>query len=413
VDGALSERLDGTRRALLGGLVLALAGGAIASLALPASPWLAVLGTIAEGRFYFFGCFTAAFVLHAWDLDPRTRRRDLLGGAALDLAFFALRSQIDGGRPEEGLGTGLGLWAIGARTVALARARTAAEKSEAARGAFDVVAFTAFAIVTQPYLHLTGTIGTHVYDPLVLRVEAAYGAQPSFVVARALAAVTPLRTLAAIAYLLLPLGLAIVHAARRSRDPDGPPVVLLSFFLIAVAGYPIYYLFPLVGPAAFFAPEFPPAALDLGSLPAEAMEWTRQDPRNCMPSLHTAWALALALETRGLGRGLRAMGVAWFVLVETATLALGEHYLVDLVIALPFAVAIDGWASSKAPTSLRAAWVAIALAQLAAWLAALRFGWAWLAAQPIALWAATAATVALAVAARGTLLAAERRRGPG
>jgi hypothetical protein len=53
--------------------------------------------------------------------------------------------------------------------------------------------------------------------------------------------------------------------------------------------------------------------------------------RNGMPSMHTAWALAVFIHSRGGPRWLRSSGTFWLVCTIAATLGFGYHYGVDLV----------------------------------------------------------------------------------
>ncbi len=59
--------------------------------------------------------------------------------------------------------------------------------------------------------------------------------------------------------------------------------------------------------------------------------------RDCMPSLHLAWALLLWIYS---GRWLRIPMLIFAVLTAAATVGLGEHYAIDLVAALPFTWAV-------------------------------------------------------------------------
>src|SRR5262249_27497114 len=63
--------------------------------------------------------------------------------------------------------------------------------------------------------------------------------------------------------------------------------------------------------------------------------------RNGMPSLHTAWAFLIMTSAAGLPRWFRHLSVGYLMATLVATLATGEHYLVDLIVALPFAVAVQ------------------------------------------------------------------------
>ncbi len=64
-------------------------------------------------------------------------------------------------------------------------------------------------------------------------------------------------------------------------------------------------------------------------------------PRNCMPSLHTAWAVTIFIHTRRSPRLLRYAGTFWLVATLTATLGFGYHYGIDLLAGVVFAVTIE------------------------------------------------------------------------
>jgi hypothetical protein len=64
-------------------------------------------------------------------------------------------------------------------------------------------------------------------------------------------------------------------------------------------------------------------------------------PRNCMPSLHTAWATAIFIHTRKGPRTLRFAGTFWLVATLAATLGFGYHYGVDLIAGVVFALTIE------------------------------------------------------------------------
>jgi hypothetical protein len=64
-------------------------------------------------------------------------------------------------------------------------------------------------------------------------------------------------------------------------------------------------------------------------------------PRNCMPSLHTAWATAILIHSRTGSRFLRYAGTFWLIATLCATLGFGYHYGVDLVAGVVFTLTIE------------------------------------------------------------------------
>lgn len=64
-------------------------------------------------------------------------------------------------------------------------------------------------------------------------------------------------------------------------------------------------------------------------------------PRNAMPSLHFAWAAILWRSTAGARASIRVTAGTLVLLTVVATIGLGEHYVVDLIAAVPFIVALE------------------------------------------------------------------------
>jgi membrane-associated phospholipid phosphatase len=58
-----------------------------------------------------------------------------------------------------------------------------------------------------------------------------------------------------------------------------------------------------------------------------------------MPSMHLTWALLIAINARSAV--LRVGLWVYVVLIAAATLALREHYLVDLIAAVPYTIAVQ------------------------------------------------------------------------
>ena len=68
------------------------------------------------------------------------------------------------------------------------------------------------------------------------------------------------------------------------------------------------------------------------------MPFNEFTPRNCMPSLHTAWATAIFIHSREGPRLLRFAGAFWLIATLGATLGFGYHYGADIVAGVVFAL---------------------------------------------------------------------------
>jgi hypothetical protein len=117
-------------------------------------------------------------------------------------------------------------------------------------------------------------------------------------------------------------------------------------------------------------------------------------PRNAIPSLHMAWVILLFWNTKGLAKKLRIFMAVYLVLTAVATLGMGEHYFVDLVAGVPFALFVQAvvWPGNKPSLRVRASAVVSGLALTVAWLLLVRFGVKWMLFSPILPWALVTAT---------------------
>ncbi|MEU7630446.1 DUF5933 domain-containing protein [Nocardia sp. NPDC049220] len=203
--------------------------------------------------------------------------------------------------------------------------------------------------VGDVWLHVTVLSRPTVLDEYVILADHALG-DPSWVLGRAIDALGPVvYAVLHWVYIELPVAAIVVAVWQLRRVvPSGrwPTHYLVRTFLIlGLVGPIVYLLFPVVGPMFAFGPDghglqlgnywpgvVPP--IDRNPIP---LPFDTATPRNCMPSMHTAWALSVFLHTRrdtdgGAAPGwIRWGGTFWLLATLAATLGFGYHYGVDLV----------------------------------------------------------------------------------
>jgi hypothetical protein len=217
-------------------------------------------------------------------------------------------------------------------------------------------------------LDLTIPLHPRVFDPVVMALDGAFG-QPSFLAGRLPAAHPAVLKLVGLVYLLLPVAMAAIVALERRRA--GPSRdVLRPILLAAAVGYALYQIYPVVGPEPLLGDRFPAGGPGLAGSDRFILAAGLAEPRNCVPSLHVGWALLLYWHGRLLGGAARAGTALWLALTAFATLATGQHYFVDLIVAVPFAALVDLLAEPAAPAAARRA-----RARLVAAAATLLLGW--------------------------------------
>jgi hypothetical protein len=133
-------------------------------------------------------------------------------------------------------------------------------------------------------------------------------------------------------------------------------------------------------------------------------------PRNCMPSLHLAGALVIWWNSRLWPRWGRLLAGLFLWATIFSTLALGEHYLVDLVVALPFTLVFQAAWTVSVPLAesvrRKPLWVGTLLTL--AWFVLLRYGLRLFLISPAVSWSLILLTVGWCLVLENKLSAAAR-----
>jgi hypothetical protein len=237
------------------------------------------------------------------------------------------------------------------------------------------------------------------YDHFLYAIDLRFGSGISFLVGRWFRSWPALWRLETFVYDSLPLAFAVMYAAHMRRKEHGPVDILTLMWLNAVVGYGLFFLYPAAGPLYAFGATFPAAAPAPGQF---ALQLVRLNAApNAMPSLHMACALLIWWNARYWRAG-RILAFAFLFLTALAALGSGEHYFLDLVVAFPYALAIQA-----AATKSEYRWPALALgaSMTAIWFLALLYGPKELAAAPVLLvWSLAAITVTIPIAVNAKLL---------
>ena len=186
---------------------------------------------------------------------------------------------------------------------------------------------------------LTTWLRPKTFDAYLLAFDGGLGFQPSFVLGRILLHGSTLWGLTTVVYYALPLAGCVLYASYRLREHQSVSILTL-LLSIMVIGFALYGVFPAVGPAYAFHQSYPldPPTLARISIPTVTVP---NAARNCMPSLHLAAALLVWWNSRIWPRWGRLLALLILLATAFSTLALGEHYVADLVVAFPFTLAFQ------------------------------------------------------------------------
>ncbi|MFH8655251.1 phosphatase PAP2 family protein [Streptomyces afghaniensis] len=302
-----------------------------------------------KSGFLLYACMALTMVV----LTRRQRFIALGAALGIDAVFLVVRwavgADLTDGHP---FGNGA-LWVIlGCAVIAVTR-RTGQERVLLLKGVGLGLLLVAGRKTGDTWLLITSKTRPTVLDPYLATADHALG-NPSWLVGRIVTATGPVgaRTLDYV-YAQLAVAAVVValyqlrNVAAERRFPRHH--LVRTFLVIGLLGPGIYMIFPVVGPIFAYGadgghwavanlwPDLPPP---IDAAPHD-IPFDEITPRNCMPSLHTAWATAIFIHSRKGPRVLRYAGTFWLIATLTATLGFGYHYGVDLVAGVVFTLTIE------------------------------------------------------------------------
>jgi hypothetical protein len=257
-----------------------------------------------------------------------------------------------------------------------------------------------FILCSANALRLSSAFNPKTYDAWLYAFDGSLGFQPSFCVGKLMYHSIVLTRITLLIYLSLPFAMAVVTAWRIPPAARRISWHMLTVLLLAgVAGWLLYNVVPATGPLYAFARDFPWNPMPykgLSTFPLEKLSIPLSIPRNAIPSLHVGWVILLCWNSKRLPRPLRATLNLYLLLTVVATLGSGQHYLVDLVVSVPFALAVQSVTSSSlSHRSRRIAGLVAGLGLTIAWLWFVRFGVSLALASPAIPWILVLATVSV------------------
>ncbi|GHF20417.1 inositol phosphorylceramide synthase [Streptomyces morookaense] len=277
------------------------------------------------------------------------RERFIAAGIAvgIDIAFFLVRWAV-GAKMMFGNGA---LWVVLGYAVIAVTRRTGRERTLLLKGVALGLLLVAGRKTGDTWLLITSKTRPMVLDQYLATADHALG-NPSWLVGRLVRASGPIGShLLDYVYIQLAVAAVVValyqlrNVAAERRFPRHH--LVRTFLVIGLLGPGIYMIFPVVGPTFAYGADGGhwavatswPDALPSG-LPHH-MPFDEITPRNCMPSLHTAWATAIFIHSRKGPRILRFFGAFWLVATLGATLGFGYHYGTDIIAGVVFTLTIE------------------------------------------------------------------------
>ncbi|MEU8687915.1 phosphatase PAP2 family protein [Streptomyces sp. NPDC048665] len=301
-----------------------------------------------KSGFLLYASLALTMVVLTW------RQRFVALGVAvgIDVVLLVVRWAADV-RITDGHPFGNGaLWVILGHAVIAVTRRTGRERVLLLKGVGLGLLLVAGRKTGDAWLLVTSKTRPAVFDQYAATADHALG-NPSWVAGRIVRATGPIGA-HVLDYVYIQLAVAAVvvamyqlrNVAAERRFPRHH--LVRTFLVIGLLGPAVYMLFPVVGPVFAYGaeggnwavanlwPDTPPPINAPRPIPFDEIT-----PRNCMPSLHTAWATTIFVHSRKGPRILRYAGTFWLVATLGATLGFGYHYGVDLVAGAVFALTVE------------------------------------------------------------------------
>jgi hypothetical protein len=305
-----------------------------------------------------------SFIIHMW---TRPSRKEVAATLAIGIALRLVYDLAVGERGYVGyvvIGMGAFLGLASLIVMAVRCLEKPNPRRDICRRSMSVIALlTYLGFCLGFYLPFLRLVLPRKFDYFLYNFDASLGFQPSFLAANLFDRVRPLFWTELMVYNSLGLWFAVVYAAHANARRQYPVNILKMLVANALLGFTLYFVCPAMGPKYAFA-SFPHSPGSVQSVPV-----LLSGVPNAMPSLHFGGALLICWFCKPWKWLHRAMAL-FAALTGLATLGLGEHYVVDLVVAVPYALAILAFSSNVPERRLP---LAVSAATVGVWLLALRF----------------------------------------
>jgi hypothetical protein len=235
-------------------------------------------------------------------------------------------------------------------------------------------------------------------DLYLYSFDGSLGMQISFLMGMAFAKWPIFKNVSMLFYHGLPVAMTLICARHLANRTGKALSVITAIVVTGPIGVAFYNLFPALGPGIVPQLGFPYHLLTRAqTMNLALVEIAVPGPRNAIPSLHMAWVLLIWWYSRGLSLWTRAIAMLFLIFTVASTLGSGQHYLVDLIVGIPFAVFLESLCSLHLPWPDRRKILALAwgLGATLTWLALLRFATPLFWISPIVPWGLIVATILL------------------
>lgn len=204
-----------------------------------------------------------------------------------------------------------------------------------------VFVFLAFTLYPGPALKLVSALNPATYDTVLFHIDHAFGFHPSIAFASWARNHPLIDSFFLQVYSLFQLAFAFAYGYALYRKGTARVDFIMLSLTAGLAGILLYSFLPVSGPAYLLGDLFPFNPPSLDKIPQTPAVIPIPFPRNGVPSMHFTWVFLLFLGVLDFKKVLGSILAGTLVILVTiSTLTTGEHYLIDLVISVPYAIAL-------------------------------------------------------------------------
>jgi hypothetical protein len=255
-----------------------------------------------------------------------------------------------------------------------------------------------FIILSAYALYLTIALAPSVDDQLLYATDATLGFYPTFFMGKLFAVLSlwP-QIIIYIIYATLPFAWAVVYLNCYRTLKAEPASLIKEVLITALLGTAAYLIIPAYGPLNLLGSSWPWHTISALAHPSAIISNVIY-PRNCMPSLHVVVAYLIWRHAQVSKPPMRIIFTLWLFILVLSTLMLGQHYLIDVIVAFPFVTFIRGiCATSFPPTAApRLQAILVGAGLCCAWFLLISFGLPLLRLSPIIPWILYTGTIFVA-----------------
>ena len=204
----------------------------------------------------------------------------------------------------------------------------------------DALIVPLFSIGAGAALRAAQTFWPKTFDLYLYAFDASLRVSPAAAVNRWWQALPLLAILCSGAYAGILIFPALYRAWAVHSGIGREPSVLRSFLVAGLFGLVLNQCCPAAGPRYLFPGEFPDQMPALGTLTV-AMTAVA-GVRSAIPSLQTTWALLVWWSAWRLSWAARLAASFIVIFILLSAVGSGDHYLVDLIVAVPFTLGVEG-----------------------------------------------------------------------